>query len=116
MKSSGLPPAVLLICILTSAFYQPGCGKCPDKEGSAPAMSTEDAIRIMDAHVDELMAIPGVAGVAVGALGDGKPCITVYVVRKTPEHGKRIPKALEGIPVVIEVSGEIRPMGGDTAR
>ncbi len=79
-------------------------------------MSTEDAIRVMDAHVDELMAIPGVAGVAVGALDDGKPCIRVYVVRKTRENGKRIPKELEGIPVVVEVSGEIRPMGGDSTR
>ncbi len=74
-------------------------------------MSTEDAIRVMDAHVGELMAIPGVAGVAVGALGDGKPCIRVYVVRETGEHSGKIPKELEGIPVVVEVSGEIRPMG-----
>ncbi|MCU0639760.1 MAG: hypothetical protein MUF59_07820, partial [Candidatus Krumholzibacteria bacterium] len=60
-------------------------------------MSIEDATRIMDAHVGELMAIPGVAGVAVGALGDGKPCIMVYVVKETAEHRRKIPKELEGI-------------------
>lgn len=79
-------------------------------------MSMDDAIRVMDAHVNELMAIPGVVGVAVGALEGGAPCIQVLVVKKTPEHDTRIPKEIDGIPVVIEVSGEIRPMSGDSAR
>ena len=79
-------------------------------------MPTEDVKRVMDAHVDELMAIPGVVGVAVGALEDGKPCILVLVVQKTAENSKLIPREIERYPVKIEESGEIRAMPGDTAR
>jgi len=106
----------LLVLVAAIAIQAAGCGKSPENKGGAPAMSTEDAIRVMDAHVKELMAIPGVIGVAVGALDDGKPCITVLVSRKTSEQGKRIPKEIEGYTVVIEQSGEIRPMAGDSAR
>jgi hypothetical protein len=73
-------------------------------------MTTEQAVRVMNAHVDELMAISGVAAVAVGALADGTPCIMVYVTARTDEHGKLIPARIDGVPVVIEESGEIRPM------
>ena len=79
-------------------------------------MPTEDVKRVMDAHVDELMAIPEVVGVAVGALEDGKPCILVLVVQKTAENRKLIPREIEGYPVKIEESGEIRAMPGDTSR
>ncbi|MCU0639796.1 MAG: hypothetical protein MUF59_08010 [Candidatus Krumholzibacteria bacterium] len=77
---------VLLILLIVIAAIPQGCKRSGEKEGSVPDMS-------------------------VGALGDGKPCIMVYVVKETAEHRRKIPKELEGIPVVIEVSGEIRPMG-----
>jgi hypothetical protein len=67
----------------------------------------------MDAHVNELMAIPNVTGVAVGAMDDGTPCILILVVQETEEIGRRVPKTLEGHPVRIFVSGEIKPMQGD---
>ena len=57
--------------------------------------------------VNELMAIPGVVGVAVGALDDGRPCIKVLVAKRTPGHGALIPKEIEGCPVVIDETGEI---------
>jgi hypothetical protein len=76
-------------------------------------MQYADVMRAMNAHAQRLMAVPGVVGVAVGALGDGRPCIRVYVVKRTREHGERIPAEIEGYPVDIEESGEIRPMGGE---
>jgi len=115
-KMSRSAAGCLLVLVAAIAVQAAGCGKSPENKGGAPAMSTEDAIRVMDAHVKELMAIPGVIGVAVGALDDGKPCITVLVARKTSEQGKRIPKEIEGYTVVIEQSGEIRPMAGDSTR
>jgi hypothetical protein len=69
-----------------------------------------DINQVKEAHVDELMAIPGVVGVYVGALDDGKPCIGVMVSERTEELAKRCPKELEGYPVRVEVSGEIRPL------
>jgi len=79
-------------------------------------MSTEDIKRVMDAHVDELMAIPGVVGVAIGALEDGKPCILVLVAKKTSENRATIPPEIEGYPVKIEETGEIRAMPGGEKR
>ncbi len=108
--------ACLLISAVALAILGEGCRKGSKDEGSVPAMSTADIIRAMDAHVDGLMAIPGVVGVAVGALDDGTLCIKVLVAKKTPEHRTRIPKKIEGYPVVIEESGEIRAMPEDTAR
>jgi hypothetical protein len=73
-------------------------------------MPTRDIKTVMEAHVNELMAMPGVAGVAIGELDDGTPCILVMVVELTDELEQKIPKSLEGHPVVIEVSGEFKPM------
>ncbi len=75
-----------------------------------PAKDINDVLRD---HDDELMAIPGVVGVYVGLMPDGKtPCLTVMAARKTPELEKKVPKSLEGYPVIVEESGIIRPMTG----
>jgi hypothetical protein len=63
---------------------------------------------VMDAHAAELMSIPGVTGVAVGLDREKTPCILVLVVRVTKEIRKRIPKEIEGHPVEMMVTGEIR--------
>lgn len=65
---------------------------------------------VMEAHTKELMALPGVVGVYIGALEDGSPCIKVMVIEKTPELERRIPNVLEGFPVVIIETGEILPL------
>lgn len=65
---------------------------------------------VLHDHTPALMAFPGVVGTAQGALEDGRPCIKVLVVRKTPELTRRIPKELEGYPVVIDETGVIRPL------
>jgi len=58
-----------------------------------------------------LLAIPGVVGVYVGLMNDGQTsCLKVMVARDTPELKKSIPRAIDGYPVLTEVSGEIRPM------
>ena len=75
-------------------------------------MPTRDITAVMDAHVSELMGIPGVTGVAVGALEDGTPCILVLVEKKTDEIARKIPKLIEGHPTKIFESGEIKPMDG----
>ena len=55
-----------------------------------------------------MMAIEGVVGVGQG-LCDGKDCIKVFVIAKTPELEEKIPDEIEGYVVEIEVSGEITP-------
>lgn len=71
-----------------------------------------DINAVLRDHDKELLALPGVVGVYVAVLEDGKtPCLKVMLARKTAETERAIPKTLEGYPVVSEVTGEIRPMG-----
>ena len=44
-------------------------------------------------------------------LDDGEtPCIKIVVVEKTPELEEKLPKSLDGHPVVVEETGIIRPL------
>jgi hypothetical protein len=61
------------------------------------------------------MKLPGVMGTAESRLPDGRPCILVMVEGLTPDLKARLPKALEGWPVHVEVTGPIRAMP-DSAR
>ena len=56
-------------------------------------------------HQGELLAIPGVTGIAKGRCGGG-PCIKVYIARKTLEIAGKIPFRIEGFPVSVEETGE----------
>lgn len=97
----------LLVFVFIAAMPAVFCQ--PNKE-SRDTMPTRDVKTVMEAHVDNLMAMPGVAGVAISELEDGTPCIMVMVVELTDELKRTIPKTLEGHPVIIEVSGEFKPM------
>ena len=73
----------------------------------------EKAIQeVLKKHTAELMSLPGVVGTAQG-LCDGKPCIKVFIIEKTPELNRKIPETLEGYPVMIEETGEIRALPED---
>ncbi len=63
---------------------------------------------VMDSHVDKLMAIDGVVGVAIGALEDSSFCIKVMVKENNPKLQKKIPRQIESCPIVIEETGVIR--------
>ena len=70
-----------------------------------------DINRVLAAHEKELMATPGVVGVYVGLLDDEKsPCLKVMLARRTPQSN-RIPAQIDGFPVRVELTGEIRPLG-----
>ena len=64
---------------------------------------------VLEAHTPDLMSIPGVVGTAVGEQ-KGELCIKVLVIKKTPELTKKIPSTLEGFPVDIQQTGEIRAL------
>jgi len=75
-------------------------------EEGMPAKPIE---RVLSEHTDDLMSLPGVIGTAQG-LRENKPCILVLVIKKTPELNQKIPNVLEGYPVVVEETGEIRAL------
>jgi hypothetical protein len=58
------------------------------------------------------MSIPGVVGVAVGLTRHKTPCILVLVVRRTTELKRSVPTEIEGYPVEMMVTGEIRGLRG----
>lgn len=65
---------------------------------------------VQERHTADLMANPEVVGTAVTLTEDGKPAIMVMTKTAALKKGEGIPEAIEGIPVVIEVTGIIRPM------
>ena len=58
-------------------------------------------------HEDELMSIPGVAGVGVSESA-GQPVITIMVNQLTPELKAKLPADLDGVRTKIDVVGEVR--------
>jgi hypothetical protein len=92
------------LCLLLGA-----CSTIVTPPAHRPA---RDINAVLTDHDAELMAIPGVVGVYVGLLGDGKtPCLKVMLSRSDPRLEQSLPRTLEGYRVVPEVTGEIRPMG-----
>ena len=83
----------------------PGAGGSP---GETP-VAAKTIEEVLSQHARDLLAVPGVVGVAQGQCGD-RPCLRVYVTQKTPELEHKIPVHLEGYPVVIEETGEIRAL------
>ena len=76
------------------------------KEGS---VQNRGIAEVLKEHTAGIMAIEGVTGTAQG-LCNGRPCIRVYVVRKTPELTTRIPASIEGYPVDVEETGEFKAL------
>jgi hypothetical protein len=64
---------------------------------------------VLARETPRLMSVPGVIGTGRG-LCDGRPCIHVYVSGMTPEARSHIPAVLDGYPVVIEETGEIKSL------
>ncbi len=111
---SKLVPAVTTAA-LVAALASWGCGR-DAHELSAPVQRNpafsiqgpqqgglEAALAVHQRHADRLITLPGVAGTAVGLTSDGRPAIKIYV---TATGVAGVPKALEGIPTVVEVTGE----------
>lgn len=70
-----------------------------------------DINAVLRDHDRELLAIPGVVGVFVGVLPDGKtPCLKVMAEQKTAALLKNVPPQLEGYRVVVEETGAIHPL------
>lgn len=62
---------------------------------------------VLKKHTAKLMSIPGVVGTGQG-ICDDKPCIKIFVIETTPALTQQVPKIIEGFPVDLEESGEVR--------
>jgi hypothetical protein len=72
-------------------------------------MQEEKIGEVLKKHTKSFMSVPGVVGTAQG-LCDGNPCIKVLVTDEFSKSEQKIPGSVEGYPVVIEKTGEIRPL------
>lgn len=64
---------------------------------------------VLHKHTPTWMKIHGVVGTGEGE-SDGRPCILLFVVKKSNEITQKIPDVVEGYPVVIHETGEVKPM------
>ncbi len=75
-------------------------------------MQRKSIDEVLKEHTDGLMALPGVVGTGQGQ-SDGKPCIKVLVVKKTPDLLVQIPSVLDGYTVEVRETGEIRALDAE---
>ena len=95
--AAGLPWKSTLAAILLLS----SCSTTPQRDINA----------VLQTRAHELTSLPGVVGVYAGQLPDHKtPCIKVMVLDAQTAKSGRFPKALEGYPVRLEVSGPIKPL------
>ncbi len=64
-------------------------------------MAAKPIVEVFKEHAKTLMSIPGIVGTGQG-ICEGKSCVKVFVIKKTPELEGKILKTLEAYPVVIE--------------
>ena len=67
---------------------------------------------VLEDHTPRLMSLPGVVGIGEGECG-GVPCIRGLVIEKTPELVRQIGTTLEGYPVELVATGEIKALKSD---
>ncbi len=73
-------------------------------------MSARTIEQVHRENADAWMALPSVIGTAIGRHGD-KPCILILTETTDSEQiRQRIPSTVEGYPVVIQHTGDIRAL------
>ena len=68
---------------------------------------------VLKSHIDRLMSVPVVVGVAEGE-SRGKPCIMVFVTDKNPEFLKDIPGMIDGYRLLVVESGNFMLVAQET--
>ena len=107
-----MPKIGFLLVFIAAAFSAACAGTSPSPiDRHQEKTGRMDINSVLEAHEEELLAVPGVVGVYVGLLPDGKTlCLKVMVIKETESLRRTIPKSLQGYPVLIEESGVVRPM------
>lgn len=96
---------------IAGLFATACCGSQRDDQLQRDGQALAEINAVLEAHDEELMAIPGVVGVYVGLMSDDEtPCLKVMVVERTQELVEQLPETLDGHPVIVEETGVIRPL------
>ena len=98
----------ILLWIIALGIAAVSCAnEAVNDHGGEKEVSVKTIEQGLREHTNQLMSIPGVVGTGQGLCND-KPCIKVFVVKKTPDLDREILKILESYPVKIEETGRIR--------
>jgi hypothetical protein len=77
---------------------------------SAHKADFDKAISIHNRYIPEILATKGVAGTAISSDTRGMPVITVYTIQQSAPG--QLKKEYEGVPVIEQVTGAIKPFKG----
>ena len=103
------PVLLCVVLVILFIFSIPCASELFDNRSERSLMSSKSIGEVLKEHAKTLMSIPGVVGAGEGRC-EGKPCIKVFVIEKTPELDQKIPDTLEGYPVILEETGEIKAL------
>ncbi len=102
----GFVAAVGLVWLFTAPA---ACGQQRVNQPKEKPMPKKTIEAVLKEQTDRLMSLPGVVGTAQGECA-GKPCIKVFVAKKTSDLLKQIPSTVEGYKVEVQETGEIRAL------
>jgi hypothetical protein len=104
--------AVGMVWLPVIVFVQTLTVICPENMAQESSSGPKrDINAVLAAHDKELLAIPDVVGVYVGTMEDGRTlCLKVMLARRNAESERKIPRVIEGYPVVTEVTGTVRAL------
>lgn len=113
---------VLSLSLLLVLTIWMGCQKgtkmptAPEQNQAVVLNKANPVIRsimaVQERHTPELLARADVVGTAVGVTEEGELALKVYTKSIALKKSLGIPETIEGVRVVVEVVGEIRPMKG----
>ena len=112
-RSSSLARFTLPAALALWLAFGVGC-RAPARDSAAVSAPTRPIEQVLAEHSPKLMAMRGVTAVGQSELDDHSPCIRVWILQHDADLERAIPKRIEGYPVVVEVSGEIRAQPGKT--
>jgi len=128
-RSAGFVLALLLVVAALATMFLAGCAEKQDLS-SGPAASqsavtlskdnprVKSVMDVQDRNTPSLMADKNIVGTATGLTDDGRIAVLILLENSpgSPGKGSRgtysLPQNLEGVPVVAEVVGKIRPLAG----
>lgn len=119
-KLTRLVIACVAITALGLGLFWGGCAKdsqdivspqsavSPSVSDLSKASQIQAVMAIQNKHTDRLLAIDGVVGTATTLTNDGRPAVKIF----TKFEGAKgtLPTDLEGVPVVVEATGEFRAL------
>ena len=107
--SSAIAAQSLAVCVLLVAGITGGCAGKDMKRDQPGQMHRKTIEQVQQEHTDAWMAVPGVVGTGIGQC-QGEPCILIFMTSNCEKARRRIPFTVDGYPVVIQHTGEIRAL------